>query len=86
MRNYISWRKKSNPTGKVIIGTIAGIVAGFAAGILTAPRPGKETRDILLTRTSDVLETAKKNLVDGKNKIKEKSKETVEEVAEKAGK
>ena len=56
MKNYLNWRKEPKSTGKVIIGTVAGMAVGLAAGILTAPRPGKETRDLLSSRTSKTME------------------------------
>ena len=31
-------------TKKVLIGTALGLAAGYVAGILTAPKSGKETR------------------------------------------
>ncbi len=55
-RNYLHWKKESNSTGKVIIGAVAGMAVGLTAGILTAPRTGKETRGLLSSRTSKSLE------------------------------
>ena len=55
MKNYLNWRKESNSTGKVIVGAVAGMAVGLAAGILTAPRPGKETRDLLSSRTGKTM-------------------------------
>ena len=52
MKNYMHWKKESNSTGKVIIGAVAGMAVGLTAGILTAPRTGKETRNLLSSRTT----------------------------------
>ena len=41
------------------IGLILGIAVGAAIGFLFAPRSGKETRDILKGRASDVSATVK---------------------------
>lgn len=35
---------------KVLIGTLSGLVAGVAIGVLTAPASGKETRDKLASQ------------------------------------
>ena len=84
MKNYLNWRRKSNNnTGKVIIGTVAGIAAGFTAGILAAPRPGKETRDILSTRTSETLGKIGKTLAETKRQAMEKTQESIEKAADK---
>ncbi len=56
MKNYLHRKKETNTTGKVIMGAVAGMAVGLTAGILTAPRPGKETRDLLSSRTSKSLE------------------------------
>ena len=58
MKNYLNWRreKKTNSTGKMIIGAVAGMAVGLTAGILTAPRPGKDIRNMLSSRTSKTVE------------------------------
>lgn len=84
MKSYLPWNKRSNSTGKIVIGTIAGIAAGFTAGILTAPRPGRETRDLLASRADETLEKVKGNLAEGKEKIVEGKEKVVEKVVEKA--
>ncbi len=43
---------------KVLFGTIIGAAAGFAAGILTAQKSGKETRAELERKANDVKEEA----------------------------
>lgn len=45
-------------TQKVIVGALAGLVAGVAIGILTAPAEGKETRQ----RIADSADNLKKKL------------------------
>lgn len=44
--------------GKVLFGTIVGAVAGFAAGLLTAPKSGKETRKDLKDAGAKAKDTA----------------------------
>ena len=43
---------------KLVTGLIAGAAVGAAAGLLFAPRPGKETRGIVANRTSDLRHKA----------------------------
>jgi gas vesicle protein len=43
---------------KVLVGALAGLVAGVAIGVLTAPAEGSETRQ----RISDTAESLKKKL------------------------
>ena len=59
--------------------TIAGVAAGVVAGMLTAPRSGREIREIISSRTSDTLSKAGKNIAENADKV-------VEGVKEKAGK
>ena len=67
MKNYFNLRKKSNnATGKIILGTIAGMALGLTAGILTAPRAGKEIRDTLASRTNEALEKVGNAMHNGK--------------------
>jgi len=40
--------------GRFIAGFILGAVAGLALGLLYAPQPGKETRELLKEKTGDV--------------------------------
>ena len=67
MKSYINLRRKSNnSTGKIILGTVAGMALGITAGILAAPRTGKETRNILTSRTTEALEKVGSAIHNGK--------------------
>lgn len=46
--------------GKFAVGTIIGAVAGLIAGILTAPKSGKETRADLKVKADELKDTAAK--------------------------
>ena len=66
--------------GKIVLGTIFGAVAGFAAGILSAPKSGKETRQ-------DIKDAAKKTkdvAVEKAGEAKEATLRTAKDVKEKA--
>jgi len=54
--------------GKLAIGALIGAGAGFVAGILTAPKSGKETRADIKSKASDVKAKAKAKA--GQAKIK----------------
>ncbi len=40
---------------KLVMGLVAGAIIGAAAGILLAPKAGKETRQMVRTRTSNLI-------------------------------
>jgi len=50
------------------IGLILGLAVGVALGFLFAPRSGKETRELLKGKASDVSETVK-NLTADRRKV-----------------
>ncbi len=55
--------KKSNGTAKrVAIGAALSAVAGYVAGILTAPKSGKETRDDIKEKAVETYTAAEKEL------------------------
>ena len=45
-------------TSKFAVGAILGAAAGLVAGILTAPKSGKETRQDLKNKAGDMKEKA----------------------------
>jgi len=53
-----------NKIKKFAIGTIVAAAAGYVAGILTAPKSGKETR-------SDIKDTAKKGIAEAEKQLKQ---------------
>lgn len=54
--------------GKFVIGTVLSVAAGVVAGILTAPKSGKETRADLKTKADEL----KGNVEDKTEKVKGK--------------
>jgi gas vesicle protein len=80
-------------TASAIKGTLVGITAGVAVGVLFAPRSGKETRELISNTTSEMIDnlqnefTERKNQVDGyigrkKEEFCSEPEETSEEAAE----
>lgn len=54
----------NNTTKKFALGTLIAAAAGYVAGLLTAPKSGKETRD-------DIKQTAKKGLDEAEKQLKQ---------------
>jgi len=52
----------SNTTKKFALGTIFAAVAGYIAGLLTAPKSGKETREDIKDTADKTVAEAKKDL------------------------
>jgi len=45
--------KPEGSNGKFVIGAVLGVLAGAVAGVLLAPRSGKETRKIVASKTKE---------------------------------
>jgi gas vesicle protein len=63
-------RRQKETTKKVVIGSGLAAVAGYIAGLLTAPKSGRDTRD-------DILDVAEKGKVDLEKEFKAINKELV---------
>lgn len=59
--------------GKIVLGALFGAIAGFATGILTAPKSGKETRADIANKTSEVA-----------GEVSKKAEEVAKDVTKKA--
>lgn len=51
------------------IGFVAGAVIGLAIGMLYAPRPGRETRELLKEKATDLAEKVKEGAIEAKKKV-----------------
>lgn len=58
-------------TSKLAIGAILGAAVGIAAGILTAPKSGKETRQDIKRKAEEVKDTAASKRDDVMFKVEE---------------
>lgn len=56
-------------TKNMVIGAGIGTAVGAAAGILFAPKSGKETRQIIADRTSETVTNLKENVAAAKARI-----------------
>jgi gas vesicle protein len=72
-------------TSKFAIGALIGAAAGVVAGIMTAPKSGKETRDDILQKANDVKDRALIHKDDTVFKVEE-AIDTLREALEKRGK
>lgn len=69
--------------GKFILGAVIGAAAGALAGLLFAPRSGKETRKIIKDKAVEYTEKGKEALEKGGEIAKDKIHTTAEKIAEK---
>lgn len=53
---------KSGTAGKIVLGTVLAAAAGYVAGILTAPKSGKETRQDIKDKAVETYAVAEKQL------------------------
>ena len=53
--------KMRNRTGRFVTGLIIGSLAGAAAGMMFAPRPGRETRDSVRRQTGHYVGTLRES-------------------------
>jgi gas vesicle protein len=60
---------RRNRTKNMAIGAGIGTAVGVAAGILFAPKSGKETRQIIADRTSETVVNLKKSVAAAKERI-----------------
>jgi len=67
---------------KFALGALIGVAAGFIAGVLTAPKSGKATRDEIKQKAN---EKKKEAMVKGE-KVRSKAGDIAEDVVEKAEK
>lgn len=71
---------------KVAIGAALSAVAGYVAGVLTAPKSGKETRDDIKTKANETYTAAEKELKKLHTELGDVLAETGERVAKLRGK
>jgi shikimate 5-dehydrogenase len=72
---------RRNRTKNLILGAGIGSVVGVAAGILFAPKSGKETRHIIADRTGKTVKNLKENVAATKEKVFAAAKEKKEEAS-----
>lgn len=73
---------KSNAAGKIVLGTALAAAAGYVAGILTAPKSGKETRQDIKEKAAETYSAAEKELKKLHTELGEVLAQAGEKVAE----
>lgn len=74
--------KKQEHTGrKIALGSIIAGVVGYLAGILTAPKSGKQTREDIANKAEDVKDSAEDQLADLNDELKNLIKATKDKTA-----
>lgn len=72
----MTFRRKENTARKIAVGsTIAGVV-GYLAGVLTAPKSGRETRGDIAHKAEDVKDSAEDQLMDINDELRDMIKTT----------
>lgn len=66
--------------GKFAIGALFGAAVGLVAGLLTAPKSGKETRADIKAKASDIKNQAAKTGAD----LRDKAEDVVDDVKDRA--
>ena len=61
-------------TGKVVLGTVAGLAMGALAGILFAPGKGSATREQIKDKSDDYVDKLKSKVDELNNSLTEKIK------------
>lgn len=70
------FKKKQNTVRKVAVGSAIAGVAGYLAGVLTAPKSGKDTRTDIVNKAEDVKETSEEQLQNLNEELKGLIKDT----------
>ena len=73
-------------SGKVILGTVAGLAIGAIAGILFAPEKGSTTRKQIIDKSADYVDELKSKFDEFRNSITEKiesTKKNTQEIVDK---
>lgn len=79
-------QKSIMSTGKVLLGTVAGLAIGAIAGILYAPEKGSTTRKQIMDKSDDYLDEVKSKYDEFRDSVAEKfksAKDDAEELADK---
>ncbi|MDA1220241.1 MAG: YtxH domain-containing protein [Chloroflexi bacterium] len=67
-------------TSNFLTGLLAGAVVGAVAGLILAPKPGKETRELVGTRTNEIRNRAGYYVENVRGRFKRESDEDAIEI------
>ncbi len=77
----------SKQAGNVILGTLIGVAAGLAAGVLLAPASGKDTRNMLgekANEAKDAINDAANKTIASLKEVKESAERVIKNGSVKA--
>lgn len=74
-------QRKIKTTKNIATGAATGILAGLAAGILFAPKAGKETREDIVSGAKDINEKVKTKAAETKTTATNKAQEAKEKIS-----
>lgn len=77
----MAFRKQEHTVRKVAVGSAIAGLAGYLAGILTAPKSGKQTREDIADKAGDVKQGAETEL----NQLNLDLKDLIKQTKDKAG-
>lgn len=72
----MAFKRRHNTGRNIVIGSAIAGVVGYLAGILTAPKSGKQTRDELAGKADDIKEDSLAQLQDLNDELKDVIKTT----------
>ena len=70
------FKKQQHTARKIAVGSAVAGIAGYLAGVLTAPKSGKDTRTDIAHKAGDVKDTAEEQLLDLNDELKSLIKDT----------
>ncbi|MCL5410783.1 MAG: YtxH domain-containing protein [Patescibacteria group bacterium] len=79
----MSNKSDGSSNGKFVIGAALGALAGIAAGILFAPRSGKETRKMVGDKAKEYKKEGTKFVAKEADAAKSAVKDTIEKISNK---
>jgi len=70
------FRKRENTAKKIAVGSAIAGAAGYLAGILTAPKSGKDTRKDIVDKAGDIKDNSEDQLMQLNDELKRLIKDT----------
>lgn len=72
IQDILEGRNKRSDAGSTVTALTVGAAMGAVAGVLLAPRSGKETRDRIMQKTSRSIDDKKEKIENARDKTQEK--------------
>lgn len=72
----MGFKRKEHTARKIAVGSLIAGAAGYLAGVLTAPKSGKQTRGDIADKATDLKRDTEDQLADVNDELKDLIKET----------